>query len=377
MIKRIMAIIKKEFLHLRRDPWSLTLMIALPIFLLIVFGYAASFEIKNIPLAVLDNNKTLASRDIVERFTQSGYFHLEESLVSEDQFKDQLDSGKAKVIINIPSDFSKNIALGRTAVVQVLIDGSDPTWASSAIGYVGQIIQNYHQAKIMAVFQKMGISANNGTPINLISRVWYNETLSSMNFFVPGLIAVILMSISATLTSFTIVSEKEQGTMESLIVSPVRKNELMLGKIMPYVIIAFVDVIVVTLLAIFMFHVPFKGSFLLLIFSSIIFLVGALSIGILISSNAKTSTEAEQLAFLATMLPAILLSGFVFPIANMPWILQVISLFIPARYYIEILRGIFLKGVGIESFWQAFSLMTILSLIILAASIRSFNKRIE
>jgi len=375
MIRRLWPIIRKEFLHLLRDPRSLLLMFLLPVFMLILFGYAVSFDVKNIPLAVYDQDNSTASRAFIERFTRNGYFNLVEKMRSDNDIPDRLDSGKARVILNIPDDFSKRLRAQETAKIQILVDGSDPNWASSALAYINSILQTYQQDRIRAVFIKRGSLLT--LPIDLITRIWYNETLRSLNFFIPGLICVILMQMSATLTSLTIVSEKEQGTMEALVVSPIRKNELMLGKVLPYVIIAFLDVILVTGIGVFWFGVPFKGSVVFLLFSSFVFLLGAMSIGVLVSTNARSSQEAIQVALLTTMLPAILLSGFVFPIENMPLILQAITYVLPARYFLTILRGIFLKGIGLAYLWPEFSALLILSFLILFASVRRFKKRIE
>lgn len=367
---------RKEFLHLIRDPRTLLMMFFLPIFMLVIFGYAVSFDVNHIPLAVLDHDRSTTSRDFVARFTNSGYFDLIENLISDNDFADRLDSGRVKVIFNIPQDFSQKIAAGEKAQVQVLIDGSDPTWASSALSYINTISENYYQGLVGAVLARRGLPAVN-RPINLITRVWYNETLRSLNFFVPGLICIILMMMSATLTSLTIVSEKEQGTMEGLVVSPVRKNELMLGKILPYVAVAFADVLAVTAIGVFWFQVPFKGSVILLSVNSLIFLTGAMGIGVLVSTVAGSSIEAMQIAMLGTMLPGLMLSGFVFPLESMPWFLQGLSYFIPARYFLTILRGIFLKGVGLNYLWGEMLLMTLLSLIIMTVTVLRFKKRID
>ena len=374
---RLWPIAKKEFLHLFRDPRSLALMAILPVFLLILYGYAASFDVKNIPLAVLDQDNTRTSREYIDKFAHNGYFKLVENLSSSSQFADRLDSGRVKMILHLPPGFSQKIANGKKAEIQVLVDGSDPTWASSALAYLNVISQEYQQGLIKAALVRKGIRQFPRSPIELIPRIWYNETLRSINFYIPGLIAVILMQISATLTSMTIVSEKEQGTMEALVVSPVKKNELMLGKILPYIIIAFIDVMLITALGVFWFQVPFRGSLLVLMVSSLIFLAGAMGLGVFFSANAKSSQEAMQLATLATMLPSILLSGLVFPIENMPLVLQGLSLIVPARYFLDILRGIFLKGVGFSALWQDFVLMSILSLLFIIISVRRFNKRIE
>lgn len=352
------------------------MMFLLPIFMLILFGYAVSFDVKDIPLAVFDRDKSAISREFVSKFTNSGYFELVEDLTSDNQFADRLDSGKIKVIFNIPQDFSHKINAGEKAEVQVLLDGSDPTWASSALSYINSISEEYYKGLIKAVFARQGLVAVR-EPINLVTRIWYNETLRSLNFFIPGLICIILMMMSATLTSLTIVSEKEQGTMEGLVVSPVRKNELMLGKILPYVIVAFADVLVVTAIGVLWFKVPFKGSLLLLSVNSLIFLTGAMGIGVLVSTLSGSSQEAMQVAILATMLPGLLLSGFVFPLESMPWLLQGLSLVIPARYFLTILRGIFLKGIGLNYLWGDMLFMTFLSVFVMTFTVMRFKKRID
>ncbi|MCU0641262.1 MAG: ABC transporter permease [Candidatus Margulisbacteria bacterium] len=374
---RLAPIIRKEFTHLWRDPLTLAMMVALPVLMLIMYGYAASFDVRNVPLGVYDQSRTAESRQFIERFTSSGYFQLVEEFRSSDQFQDRMDAGRVRVIIDIPPDYARNLSTGKQAQIQVLVDGSDPTWASSAIGYVSGIFQTYYQDRLAILFQRRGMAKAANNPIDLAARLWYNPDLKSVNFYIPGLIAVIMMQISASLTSLAIVNEKEQGTMESLIVSPVRKNELMLGKVLPYVIVAFLDVIVVTIVGFLLFGVPVKGSYLLLLLCSFIYLLGAMGFGILISTGARTSQEAMQMATLTTMLPSILLSGFIYPVSNMPWPLQAISLLIPARYFIDIIRAIYLKGVGLECFWQPFALLTALTVFNLYASVRSFKKRLD
>lgn len=362
MIRRILPIFWKELLHIVRDPRTLAMMLFFPTFLLVLFGYAISLDVKHLPMAVLDQDLSAASRRFILKSTHGGYFDLVENLQSSSQFEEELDSGKVKVIFNIPPDFGKLVAAGRKAEVQVLLDGSDPTIASTAAGYINSIVEEYYK------YYK---------GIELLTRVWYNVNLKSLDFFIPGLICIILMMMSATLTSLSIVSEKERGTIEGLVVSPIRKNELMLGKILPYVIIAFVDVMLVTAAGSLWFQVPIKGSLLLLFASSLIFLVGAMGLGLFISANAGSSQEAMQIALVGTMLPTILLSGFVFPIENMPLILQILTYFIPARYFMSILRGIFLKGIGLNYLWGDFLMLCAFSFIIVLASARRFRKRIE
>jgi ABC-2 type transport system permease protein len=374
MIKHIFAIAKKEFIHLIRDPRSLAIAILLPVILLFIYGYAVSTDVKNLPMAVLDNCKTEQSRQLINKFVYTGYFVVVADLQSEKQFAEILDSGKAKVVINIPGDFAKNIASGRKAEIQVLLDGSDPLTASSALSYINGISQQYFSGLLE---KRSKMIKGSLTPVNLIQRVWYNENLRSLNFYIPGLISMILMMLSATLTSLTIVSEKEQGTMEALVASPIKKNELMLGKILPYIIIAFWDVVLVTAIGFFWFKVPIHGSYILMLFCSCIFLAGALGMGLLFSTIARSSQEAMQLALLTTMLPSMLLSGMVFPIENMPKVVQLVTYLVPARYFLRILRGIFLKGVGISHLWSDIIPMTLFSIFMMWLCIRSFKKRID
>lgn len=369
--------IKKEFITLFRDPMSLTVMLIMPIFMLILYGFAASLDVNHIPTSILDRDKTTESRNFIDRFVKNKYFENVSYLYSDKEIQLVLDKGTAKVVLNIPHKFGQMIRSGKTATVQALIDGSDSTWAQSAAGYIQAIGAEFNQDLMNMHAAKMGISKSIRFPVNLIPRIWYNEDLRSMNFLIPGLIAVILMQVSALLTSLTIISEKEQGTIESIIVSPIRKYELMLGKILPYVIIIFIDIILITACGYLLFNVPVKGNYLLLLFCSFFFLIGTMAIGLFISTTATSSQAAMQMASVTTLLPALLLSGFTFPIENMPWILQGVSLFVPARYFIDILRAIYLKGVGIACFFDNFIMMITLSLFFVILSISKFNKRLD
>lgn len=375
--KRLYAVIKKEFITLFRDPMSLTVMLIMPVFLLILYGFAASLDVTHIPLSILDKDKTVESRNFIDRFASNKYFKVVSYIYADNEIPVILDSGKAKVVLNIPHKFGQAIRGGKTAAVQALIDGSDSNWAQSATGYIQAIAIGFNQDLIKIKVNQMGIVKPVTSPINLIPRIWYNEDLRSMDFLIPGLIAVILMQVSAVLTSLTIIAEKEQGTIESIIVSPIRKYELMLGKILPYVILIFVDMFLITACGYFLFGVPVKGSYLLLLFCAFIFLTGTMAMGLFISTTATSSQAAMQMAAIVTLLPAMLLSGFSFPIENMPWALQGLSLLVPARYFIEILRDIYLKGVGLSCFWQSFTMMTLLSLSFIVLSIAKFKKRLD
>ncbi|MCX5749923.1 MAG: ABC transporter permease [Candidatus Saganbacteria bacterium] len=341
--KRLYSVIKKEFITIFRDPISLTVMLIMPVFMLVLYGFAATLDVNHIPTAVLDKDKTVESRNFIDRFVKNKYFKLQSFIYSDKEIPVILDKGKAKVVLSIPHKFGQAIRGGKKATVQALIDGSDSTWAQSAVGYVQTISAGFNQDLIQIKVNQLGLVRPVTSPIKLIPRIWYNEDLRSMDFYIPGLIAVILMQVSAVLTSLTIISEKEQGTIESIIVSPIRKYELMLGKILPYVM----------------------------------FMVGTMALGLFISTTATSSQAAMQMAAVTTLLPAMLLSGFTFPIENMPVALQALSLFVPARYLIDILRAIYLKGVGLSCFWQDFVGMTILSLFFIAVSIAKFKKRLD
>jgi len=375
MIKNVFAIARKEFIHIIRDPRTLAISMLLPIILLFVYGYAASFDVKNIHMAVLDRSKTLHSRQLVEKLVNSGYFMKVADLNGEYQFREMLDSGKATVVISIPTDFTKNLLSRKKTAIQVLLDGSDPTSTAAALSYISVITQQYFSG-IMVSSATMA-SAGWTEPVNLALRIWYNPNLRSLNFYIPGLISSILMMLAAALTSLTIISEKENGTMEALIASPVRKNELMIGKILPYIIIAFWDVILITAVGKYWFNVPIKGSYVLMLFCSSIFLTGALSIGLLFSTIARSSQEAMQLALLTTMLPSMLLSGMIFPIENMPKVIQCVTYLVPARYFLRIMRSIFLKGVDINYLLGDLIPLSIFTVLMMWLTINAFKKRLD
>ncbi|MCX5751084.1 MAG: ABC transporter permease [Candidatus Saganbacteria bacterium] len=375
--RRLFAVMKKEFITLFRDPMSLAVMLAMPIFMIVLYGYAATLDVNHIPISILDKDKTVESRNFIDRFVSNKYFENVSYIYSDQQIPVILDKGEAKVILNIPHKFGQAIRGGKTATVQALVDGSDSTWAQSAVGYVQSIGAQFNADLIRLKLNQMGVVQPVRSPVNIIPRIWYNEDLRSMDFFIPGLIAVVLMQVSALLTSLTMISEKEQGTIESIIVSPIRKYELILGKILPYVIIIFVDMFLITACGYFLFNVAVKGSYLLLLFCAFIFLIGTMALGLFISATATSSQAAMQMAAAITLLPAMLLSGFSFPIENMPFALQIVSLFVPARYFIDILRAIYLKGVGLTCFWDNFILMTLLSVFFVVLSIVKFKKRLD
>jgi len=367
--RRVVAMARKESIQLRRDTRSLLLAFLLPALLLILFGYAITWDVNDIPLAVLDQDATASSRELIDAFTASGYFRLVARPGRPAEVDPLLMEGKAMVALVIPVGFSDDLSSGRPAPVQALVDGSDANTASIALGYTEAIVQRY-SARILLETREFRF------PVTSATRVWYNEELSSRNMIVPGLVAVIMMIIAAMLTSLTIAGEWERGTMEQLVSTPVSRLEVVLGKLLPYLVIGLIDVAVAVLLGVTLFGVPFRGSALLLGVLSTAFLTGALGLGIFISAVAKNQLLATQMAMIATYLPAFLLSGFMFAISVMPKPLQVVTFLVPARYFLVVTRGIFLKGVGISVLHIQGLLMIAFAVVGLTLAVRAFKKEI-
>lgn len=365
---RIKAIARKELIQIGRDPLSLAMAFLMPVMLLFLFGYAITLDVNNLTTVVHDLDKSSLSRELVAQFRESGYFTIVDYVNEHREIDRHLDTGSAQVAISIPEDFSENIQGDRSAPLQVLVDGSDSNTATIALGYITAITERYSQ-------RVKGIRV---TPlIDARTRVWYNPELESRNYIIPGLIAVIMAVIAALLTSLTVAREWERGTMEQLISTPVKTPELIAGKLIPYFLIGFIDMILSILMTVFVFDVPLKGSVLLLMALSSVFLFGGLSLGILISVIAKSQLVASQLAMVVTFLPAFLLSGFMYSIANMPPALQTVTYIIPARYFVTILKGIFLKGNTLRFLMFETVLLSVFGLAVFALANKKFKKRVE
>ena len=375
MFKRLLNIIKKEFMQIFRDPRMLFIIISGPIIQLLIFGYVATTDVKHITTAVYDLDNTKASREFVQSFKNSGYFDIEFRSDSIAEIKRLIDSGKTKISINIPKGFAKKIKAFDSAPLQVLIDGSDSNTATIATGYVSGIVWT-NQAKIVQErFNKLGKDTELiGTLKNEI-RVWYNPELKSVNFMVPGIIGSILMINIMILTAMAIVKEKEYGTMEQLIVTPIRPYELLIGKITPPAVIAYVDAILALVVGVFWFKVPFMGNIFLLLFLCLLFLIPSLGMGIFISLISRTQHQAMMTAFLF-LFPSLLLGGFIFPIENMPGVIQALTYLIPLRYFLVILRAVFLKGVGLKHIWLDIWPLLVLGPAVLFVTVRRFRKKI-
>ena len=367
---RLMAMARKEVLHLRRDPRSLLLAFLLPALLVVLFGYAITWDLEDIHTAVLDLDGSSRSRELLEAFEASGYFTVVRQLTRQAQVEEVLDRGEALVVIVLPPDFARDIDGGRSAALQILVDGSDANSATIALGYAQGIVRSFSTDVLLE-------GADVPPTIRAETRVWYNEELLSRNMIVPGLVAVIMMIIAAMLTSLTIAREWERGTMEQLVSTPVHRFEVVLGKLLPYVAIGVIDVVLVSLIGVLLFGVPFRGSPGLLMILSLAFIVGSLGLGMFISAVARSQLLATQLAMILTFLPAFLLSGFMFAIDVMPPALQAITYLIPARYFLVVTRGVFLKGVGVEVLATEGLLMIAFAALGLFGATRAFRKEIQ
>lgn len=367
---RLLAVARKETLQLRRDAKSLALAFILPVLLLIIFGYAITWDVEDIRTAVIDHDNSARSRGLVDMFSSSGYFTITDRLTGEAEIAAVLERGSAMLVLVIPSGFAADLGAGRPAPLQAIVDGSDANTATITLGYARAIAEQY-SAKVRLNGRRFNL------PIEVQSRVWYNEDLKSRNMIVPGLVAVIMMIIAAMLTSLTIAREWERGTMEQLAATPVSRAEIILGKLLPYLAIGIVDMIVVSILGVVLFGAPFRGSPFLLLIMSCFFLIGSLGLGIFISAAARSQFLATQIAMVATFLPALLLSGFMFAIEVMPPVLQVITYAVPARYFLVVTRGIFLKGVGLEILYLQGLIMIVFAVVGLGLAMLIFKKELR
>mgnify|MGYP002623561278 CR=1 FL=1 len=365
---RLLAVARKEWIQLRRDRRSMILAFALPMMLLVFFGYAISFDIDDITLAVLDEDRSAASRELLDAFVASDYFTIDRHLDSAGEIDDLLVRGQVMGVLRIPPGYARDRASAdRDASVQLLLDGADANTATIAMNLSGAV----------AAMHSARVSSLGGAPLRLESRTWYNPQLESRHMIVPGLIAVIMSMIAAMLTALTIAREWERGTMEQLAATPVGRTEVVLGKLLPYLGIGVFDVTLAVVAGIVLFGTPLNGSVVLLGVMTVLFLVGALGLGIVISAVVKSQVLATQVAMVATYLPALLLSGFMFDIASMPVVLRGVTYLVPARYFITVTRGIFLKGVGVSVLWPQALLMILFAAVGVALATRAFRKELE
>lgn len=374
-LRRIRAVAWKEFIQIKRDPRSLSLALVIPVFLLLIFGYGLSLDIDHVRTIVWNQDASSElTRNFLLNFKNSKYFNI---IGYTDNYRDiqhRIDSGNILMALIIPKDFSHNIESGKPAPLQLIVDGSDANTATIAMGYVRAVVEKYNVELLSSVIASRGF--NDPRNVDARSRIWFNMGLTSTWFIIPGVIAMIIMIIAALLTSLCIAREWERGTMEQLISTPVKARELIIGKFIPYFGIGLFDLTVGLIMARFLFGVPFRGSYLLLFFLSSLFLTGALSQGILISVVARSQLMASQMASLTTMIPTVLLSGFIYPIFNMPKFIQAVTYFIPARYYIVVLRDLFLKGNGMETLWDESLFLMMFAGLMFTIAIRRFRKKV-
>ncbi|MCL4535173.1 MAG: ABC transporter permease [Bacteroidetes bacterium] len=376
MLQRIWAMVYKEFIQIRRDRRTLAMVLALPVIQLLIFGYAINTQVQHIRMVVNDQSKDADSRAFVDAFVNTTYFDLVEYLDSDRAVRESVDSGNAKVGLLIPPDFSANLRGGRQAQAQVLIDGSDPNTAQTALFVSSSIAQVRAADQVAAILSRITGQSGVQAAIDLRPVVLYNPNMESVDFMVPGLIGLILQFQGTILTAFSIVRERERGTLEQLIVTPIRAWELMLGKLLPYTLIAMSVVPIIVGVGVFWFKVEMAGSFWLLLALAFVFLLGTLGLGMLVSTVSRTQVQAMQGAQFI-LLPSFLLAGFFYPVESMPAFLQPLSYFIPLTYFLRIIRGIVLKGIGLEFLWPQVIPLMLYSLALFWISARRFQKRLE
>jgi ABC-2 type transport system permease protein len=375
MFDRVLAILKKEFLQIFRDPRMRMVIFVSPIIQVFVFGYAATMDITHVPIAVYDIDNTKESRALVHDFSYSQYFDIKHYIKEEQQVNSLIDETRVLAVLKFNAGFSRDLIGNNPAEVQLIVDGTDSNAASIILGYAGSIITNYNLRVLNERAQVYLGGVDNVPYVDLRDRRWFNENLESRNYYLPGVIVLIVTIMSLLLSAMAIVREKEIGTMEQLIVSPIRPVELIVGKILPFGVIALVQVTLITLVGVLWFHVPLRGSILLLFICTILYLLTTLGAGLFLSTMCATQQEAMMSVFLFNF-PATLLSGFAYPIANMPQVIQYLTYLNPQRYYLTIVRYIFLKGVGIEVLWDEMLALLVIGVIVITMSSLRFQKRL-
>ena len=373
-LRRLRAVVRKEFRQMRRDPVLIRLLIISPIIQLILFGYAATTDVENVPVLIADQSNSAESRAIVNSVEASPYFDLVGHVGDYRDLRAHLDADRAQLALHLRPDFARDLRRGETASVMLYIDGTDAITANTAASYMVRLLQEFGHDVMIDRMKRSGVAVQ-APEVEMVPRVWYNPDLRSANFMVPGVFGLIIMVITTAWTAQSIVREREVGTLEQLLVSPVRPLEVLVGKSAPYALAALVAATEILLLAVFWFEVPLRGSVTLLFGLAGVFIVSNLGLGMLISTVSQTQQQAILAAFFVLM-PAVLISGFMFPIENMPWIIQQASLLVPYRFFLEICRGVFLRGVGLEILWPQAAALTVFAVGLFVAGAASFRKRL-
>ena len=368
-MKRFIGFVKKEFYHIFRDKRSLFILFGMPIAQILLFGFAITNEINNVDIAILDQSNDVETQKIIYKIKASPYFNVENQIEKESDIESEFKKGKIKAVLIFEPNFSKNLETKKIAVLQAITDATEPNVANTIANYTSAIIQNYQSQKKQ--------SNSNQVKVEVQSRMFYNPELKSVFNFVPGVMTVILMLVSAMMTSISITREKELGTMEILLVSPLKPFQVIIGKVFPYIFLSIINAIIILVLGYFVFKMPINGSIFLLGFESILFIISALSLGILISTVSNSQQTAMMLSLMGLMLPVIILSGFIFPINSMPLPMQVISNIIPAKWFIIIVKAIMLKGVGIQYIWKETLILIGMTVFFITLSIKKYKIRLE
>jgi len=374
-MKTIFHIIKKEFIQLRQDKKMFGVSFIAPVFQLLILGYAATFDVSKIPMAVCDFDNSVSSRALIRNFTSTEYFRIVGYCDKTSEIDSQLDDGHASIAVVIPGGFEKKIGSGQSAPLQVIADGTETSSAGIGLNYAYIIVTRYTQDIVLESLIKRG-SVTLPARMSAEFRIWYNPELKSRNFMVPGVLGLLLMVMTMVLTSLAIVKEKELGTLEQLVVTPIKPYQLIIGKLAPFFVIGVIDVVLVVFFASLVFSLPVKGGVLLLLLLSLIFLMTTLGLGLFISTISRTQQQAMMTAIFFFMMPMVFFSGFVFPIENMPSIIQYVSYLMPLRYYFVIVRGLFLKGVGMDILWTQALALLVFGGAILSLSVMRFQKRL-
>ena len=374
MFHRIRQIMLKEFIQVWRDRRLRIFLFIPPLIQIIIYGYATNFDIKNVPTAIYDEDRSAASQELIARFGATEYFSLRRFLDNERELRHLIDRGEITLALRIPEGFANKLKAGQTTTLQVILDATDSNAALIIAKYANSILHDYAQEILRQRLQSLGSQGKMALPVVIESLAWFNPNLISRIAFVPGVIAIVVMLVSLMLTAMAVVREKELGTLEQVLVTPIKPLEFMLGKTIPFVCIALVDVILVSVFAILWFDLPFRGSPFVLLLGTLAFLFNSVGLGLLISTVSSTQQQT-QMAGTFLLTPIILLSGLIFPIANMPLLFQYITYLNPLRYYITVVQGIFLKGVGMDTLWQEMAAMTLMGLVMLGLSVSRFRRR--
>src|SRR6056297_1664549 len=374
-MKRISAIADKEWIQIRRDSRSLILSLLAPVLLILLFGYALTMDVKNVSMAVYDQDRTSSSRQFLEVFSHTEYIHIHSYVNGYYEIDMLIDTGDIAMAMVIPKNFAAGLRAGKGAKVQLLVDGSDSMSATVSLGYVQAIVMKYNRDIQVGMLESIGITRMK-EPVDVRNRTWYNPEMESRNLIIPGLIVIILAIISALITSLTISREWERGTMETLITTPVRPREVLLGKLIPYLFIGVFDVVLTFLVGKFVFGVPMQGSFFELLLIAFLFLVGTSSLGILISAATRIQVMSIQVAIVVTYLPSLILSGFIFPVKNMPVFVQGITYLIPATYMVTVIKGIAIKGVAWSLLVTQVLFLAVFTLLVMTVAMKKIRMQL-